>query len=92
MYLTAQWLCASSILLPGPGAQPSTVRTSGTDVNLVLTSFPVEISFPIVDDDGAIETVERYSLSLIPSDPSITLNQATSQIVILDDDGMLCTL
>ena len=54
-----------------------------------LTSFPANISFPIIDDDVALETVERYSLSLIPSDPSITINQSMSEIVILDDDGKL---
>ena len=80
------------IILPGPGAQPSTVRTSGTSVNEELTSFPANISFPIIDDEVALETVERYSLSLIPSDPSITINQFMSEIVILDDDGKLRTL
>ena len=78
--------------LPGPGAQPSTVRTSGTSVNEKLTSFPAEISFPIIDDDVALETVERYPLSLITSDPSITISRSMSEIVIIDDDGKLCTL
>ena len=35
--------------------------------------------------------MELYTLILIPSDPSITINQATSQIIILDDDGKLYT-
>ena len=65
------------------------MRTSGTSVNEELTSFPAEISFPIIDDDVALETVERYSLSLIPSDPLVIINQATSEIVILENDGKL---
>ena len=78
-------ICIYNLL--GPGAQPPTVRTSGTSVNEELTSFPAVVSFPIIDDDAALETVEKYLLSLIPSDPSIIINQSTSEIVILDDDG-----
>lgn len=66
------------------------VIISGTDVNQSLTSFPMSVSFIINDDETAIEAVERYSLRLIPSDPSITINQATAEIFILDDDRKLC--
>ena len=82
--------CWSHLLL-GPGAQPPTVRTSGTDVDQELIFFPAKISFIINDDDAALEDIEIYTLRLIPSDPSITINQATSQIIILDDDGKLHT-
>ena len=71
----------------GPGAQPPTVRTSGTDVDQMLTSFPVDVSFPYIDDVAALEDVEIYTLTLIPSDPSIIINQASCQINVLDNDG-----
>ena len=61
--------------------------TSGTAVNQVLTSFPANVSFVINDDLVALEDMEIYTLSLIPSDPSIVITQATSQITILDNDG-----
>ena len=77
------------ICIIGPGAQPPTVRTSGTDVDQVLTSFPANISFMINDDLAALEDMEMYTLTLIPSDPSITINQATKKITILDNDGKL---
>ena len=63
--------------------------TSGTDVNMQLTSFPAEVSFTITDDDAALEPVERYTLSLTSSDPSITISQAEAEIVIIDDDSEL---
>ena len=72
--------------LSGPGMQTG-VRISGTDVSETLTSFPATISFPINDDDAAVEAVERYFLTLIPSDPAISINPATTEIVILDDDS-----
>ena len=82
-----------SVCLPvyiiGPGAQPPTVRTSGTDVDQVLTSFPADVFFPIIDDSAALEDMEIYTLTLIPSDPSIDIVQDTSQITILDNDGKL---
>ena len=58
-------------------------------MNEEMTSFPAEISFPIIDDEVALEKAERYSLRLITSDPLIIINQATTEIVILDDDGKL---
>ena len=82
-------VCIYNLL--GPGTQPPTVRTSGTSVNEELTSFPAVVSFPIIDDDAALETVERY-LFLITSDPSFIINPAMSEIVILDDDGKFHTL
>ena len=75
----------------GPGVQPPTVRTSGTSVSQILTSFPANISFMINDDLTALEDMEIYTLTLIPSDPSIDIVQDTSQIIILDDDGKLHT-
>ena len=72
----------------GPGRQPGAVLTSGTDVDMVITSFPATITFPLIDDEGALEPVETYQLTLIPSDPSIIINQPTANISILDEDGM----
>ena len=63
------------------------VRISGTDVSETLTSFPATITFTINDDEAAVEAVERYSLTLIPSDPAISINPATTEILILDDDS-----
>ena len=70
----------------GPGVQAG-VRISGTDVSETLTSFPATVSFTINDDEAAVEAVERYSLTLIHSDPAISINPATTEIVILDDDS-----
>ena len=70
----------------GPGAQPTGV-ISGTDVDETLTSFPVDVSFPLIDDVVALEDVEIYTLTLIPSDPSIIINQASCQINVFDNDG-----
>ena len=74
----------------GPGPQP-TVRTSGTNVDEVLTSLPADVSFVIIDDLAALEDMEIYTLILIPSDPSIDIVQDTSQITILDNDSKLYT-
>ena len=71
----------------GPGRQPGSVITSGSRIDQSLTAFPARVEFPITDDDAALEPVERYSLTLVRSDPSIILNQATAEINIIDDDG-----
>ena len=67
------------------------MRISGTDVDQVLTSFPAVVSFVINDDLVALEDIEIYTLMLIPSNPSIVINQNKSQINILDNDGKLHT-
>ena len=63
------------------------VITSGTDVDETFTSFPASVSFSISDDAIALEDDERYSLTLIASDPSIIVERATTLIVIQDDDS-----
>ena len=67
------------------------MRTSGTDVDEVLASFPADVSFVINDDLAALEDMEIYTLTLIPSDPSIVIVQNTSQITISDNDSELYT-
>ena len=86
------FLCACTCII-GPGTQPPTVRTSGTNVDQVLTSFSANISFVINDDLAALEDMEIYTLTLIPSDSSFNIVQDTSQITILENDGKLhiCT-
>lgn len=71
----------------GPISQ-ALVVTSGTDVNETITSYPAMVSFSIINDSIALEDDEQYSLTLIASDPSITVERATTLIVIQDDDSM----
>jgi collagen type VI alpha len=71
----------------GPGRQPGAVVTSGMEVDEPgLTAFPFEVPFIITDDEAALEPDERYSLSIVSSDPALPLSHATTEIVILDDD------
>ena len=74
----------------GPGTQPGSVITSGTAIDVTLTSFPANVSFNIIDDRAALEPVERYTLTLVPSDPSVIINQGTADIAIIDDDSKSC--
>ena len=67
-----------------PGA---TLFQAGVRMSETPTSFPATVSFTINDDEAAVEAVERYSLTLIHSDPAISINPATTEIVILDDDS-----
>ena len=78
-------------LIIGPGAQPPTVMTSGTNVNQVLSSFPANVSFVINDDLVALEEREMYRLLLVDVSPAVVLLNPTSLITILDNDGMLYT-
>ena len=75
----------------GPGAQPPTVITSGTDVNQVVSSFPVDVSFVINDDLAALEEREIYLLLLVDVSAEVELVNVSSLITILDNDGMLYT-
>lgn len=77
----------------GPEAQANVV-TSGVAVSETLNSFPATVSFTLIDDDTSIEAVERYFLTLVPSDPSIPINQLMAEIVIIDEDRRFhtCTL
>ena len=80
----------------GPGAQPSTVIISGSDVVSTVmfqagdvVSVPLP-NFGITDDTTALETNETYQLSFSSSAPSqdVTLGVPT-EITITDDDGEL---
>ena len=79
----------------GPGAQPSTVVISGSDVDSTVIFQAGDVSVPlpnfgITDDTTALETNETYQLSFISSTPSqdVTLGVPT-EITITDDDGEL---
>ena len=79
----------------GPGAQPSTVVISGSDVDSTVMFQAGDVSVPlpnfnITDDTTALETNEIYQLSFISSTPSqdVTLGVPT-EISITDDDGEL---
>ena len=77
----------------GPGAQPSTVVISGSDMDSTVIFQAGDVSVPlsdfnITDDTTALETNEIYQLSFISSTPSrdVTLGVPTN-ITITDDDG-----
>lgn len=72
-------------LLTGPTVQEN-VFLSGSQVNQTVTSFPSIISFIINDDDIDGESEERYLLTLTTNDTEIIISQATTQIIIFDDD------
>ena len=67
------------------------MRTSGTDVNQVLSSFPANVSFVINDDLAALEGPEVFALMLTDTPGSVVLDPVTSLITILDNDGRLHT-
>ena len=78
----------------GPGSQPSSVVVSGTNVSSTVTfssggSLSVPLPpFGIMNDVVALETLERYSLSL--SNPSVTGNVVaadSTDITIMDNDS-----
>ena len=86
-------------LFPGPGNQPSTVRVSGVPVSQNI-SFRAGSSlsssltgFTLINDSIALETVERYNLSLVGHDYTAEPNRVTlgpdTRLSITDDDGMM---
>ena len=94
MYLNPINYSFSNLLLLGPGSLPSSVVASGANVISTVTfssggSLSVPLPpFGIRNDEVALETLERYSLSL--SNPSITGNVVaadSTDITIMDNDS-----
>ena len=83
----------------GPMTQPSTVQISGTSVNEIIEFLPGEsqsavVSFPVVNDNIALETIESYILvieAITNDEVIIGLPQEqlypSTDIRIIDDDS-----
>ena len=86
-------------LFPGPGNQPSTVRVSGVAVSQNISFHAGSrlssslTGFTLLNDSIALETVERYNLSLVGHDYTAEPNRVTlgpdTRLSITDDDGMM---
>ena len=75
-------------VLSGPMEQPLVVM-SGTTVSANISSYPANVTFPLLNDNVALEDDEEYTLSLIINNSTIIVNPATTRIVIQDEDSML---
>ena len=81
----------------GPGSQLSSVIISGSVVNQNITfpagsSASISRTFPIMNDQTALETVESYSLNIgshfFPDPDAVNLGGGAG-ILIADDDGII---
>ena len=60
------------------------LHISGTDV-LQLVISPSTVLFNIIDDDIAFEAPEIYSLTLLPTDPTVIVQERMTNIIIIND-------
>ena len=68
----------------GPDLNMAGVRISGTHVSQLVTS-PATVMFDITDDAVAVEVDEKYFLTLIPTDPSVIVQEPMTKITITDN-------
>ena len=71
----------------GPKVQPQVV-TSATAVSAKISRFPAIVTFPLLNDNVALENDEEYTLSLSVNGSTAIVNPATTRIVIQDNDSM----
>lgn len=77
----------------GPNTNVAGVRFSGTKVDAVVTvpaRGPVTVTFNITDDMVSGEADEIYSLAMIPTDPTVVIQQRFTTIIITDDVDSMC--
>ena len=72
------------IYISGPCPSMDGVHISGTDVLQLVTS-PSTVLFNIIDDDIAFEAPEIYSLTLLPTDPTVIVQERMTNIIITND-------
>ena len=65
------------------------VVTSGTDINERVT-VPADITFQITNDEVALEAEEMFPVVVIPDDPTVTVEEPQTDIVIRDDFDSMC--
>ena len=83
-------------MLTGPSTQPD-IEQSAPVINEVITFAAgpealdtITVTFPLTDDDVALEEVERFFVGLTVENPDsgvIVTQPERTQVNVLDDDG-----
>ena len=67
-----------------PNAVMPGVEVSETEIQVEVT-VPATITFDITNDDVSVELDEVYSVTMIPNDPNVFIEERMATIVIVDD-------